>query len=117
MSDGARDPVVTAERATPEGCALELDVPDDLAWCRGHFPGYPIVPGVVLVHWALAQGRRLFATPASAPIALQVKFRRPIRPGDRLTLELRHAAAQRRLSFAYRDAETICSSGQATFAP
>ena len=117
MSDGARDPVVNAERPLPGGCALDLDVPADLAWCRGHFPGFPIVPGVVLLRWALAYGRQRFGTGETEPLAVQVKFRRPVRPGDRLTLELRHAPAARRLSFTFRDGEFVCSTGHATFAP
>jgi 3-hydroxymyristoyl/3-hydroxydecanoyl-(acyl carrier protein) dehydratase len=117
MPDGARDPVVTMERALPDGRALDLEIPADLAWCRGHFPGFPIVPGVVLLRWALAQGRRCFGTGEAEALALQVKFRRPVRPGDRLTLELRHAPAIRRLAFAYRDGEAVCSSGQVTFTP
>ena len=117
MSDAARDPVVTAERPLPGGCALDLDVPAELAWCRGHFPGFPIVPGVVMLRWALAHARERFGTGEAEPLAVQVKFRRPVRPGDRLTLELRHAPAARRLSFTYRDGEVVCSTGHVTFAP
>ena len=117
MSGSAREPVVTAERRTGDGVELDLEVPLDLAWCRGHFPGFPVIPGVVLVHWAVAQGHRLFATAAAAPLALKVKFRRPIRPGTRLALELAHGAERRRLRFAYRDGADLCASGQITFAP
>ena len=115
MSADARDPIVTGERRTPVSAELELEVPDPLAWCNGHFPGFAVVPGVVLVGWALAQGRRLFAIGAGGQTALQVKFRRLVRPGDRLTLELRHVAASGRLSFAYRDGDELRSTGHVTF--
>lgn len=51
----------------------------------GHFPGNPVVPGVVLLdHVASAilaahLGHRLAAVP-------QVKFLRPVRPGERVTI-------------------------------
>jgi 3-hydroxymyristoyl/3-hydroxydecanoyl-(acyl carrier protein) dehydratase len=55
----------------------------------GHFPGAPIVPGVVLVDEAM------FAIAAATGIVQQridwVKFLRPVRPGQALMLE--HASA------------------------
>lgn len=48
----------------------------------GHFPGNPIVPGVVLLDHAVAViggGRRLRAVPT-------LKFLQPVRPGDPCTV-------------------------------
>ena len=64
---------------------------------QGHFPGMPIMPGVLILE-ALAQAGALLAVKASNfDPAKQViffmaidkaKFRRPVVPGDRLTLEV-----------------------------
>ena len=64
---------------------------------QGHFPGHPVMPGVLIVE-ALAQASGLLAYQSEPWIAEEkvmylmaldaVKFRRPVVPGDRLTLEV-----------------------------
>lgn len=62
---------------------------------NGHFPGHPVMPGVLILE-ALAQACALLAYKSSGldPTDLVIylmaidnaKFRRPVVPGDRLTL-------------------------------
>jgi 3-hydroxyacyl-[acyl-carrier-protein] dehydratase len=64
---------------------------------QGHFPGHPVMPGVLIVE-ALAQAagilayRTLGTSPADKVTYLMsldaVKFRRPVVPGDRLELHV-----------------------------
>lgn len=39
--------------------ACLLYVHQDLRWFAGHFPGRPLLPGVVQIDWAVSQGERL----------------------------------------------------------
>ena len=52
-----RDPMllVDCSRTTDEGVESEYNVPADPYYTRGHFPGNPIVPGVILCE-IMAQG-------------------------------------------------------------
>jgi 3-hydroxyacyl-[acyl-carrier-protein] dehydratase len=62
---------------------------------QGHFPGNPIMPGVLMVE-ALAQIAGILALRSGAPEGKAVyfmsiekaKFRRPVVPGDQLRLEV-----------------------------
>lgn len=63
---------------------------------QGHFPGEPIMPGVLILE-AMAQTGILFAKKSVPELkdALmvfagmdKVRFRRPVRPGDQLVMEL-----------------------------
>ena len=58
------------------GC---FSVPPDHPALPGHFPGEPIVPGVVLLDAAMA----LIAASVGSPPALSMaKFLAPVRPGE-----------------------------------
>jgi 3-hydroxyacyl-[acyl-carrier-protein] dehydratase len=64
---------------------------------EGHFPGHPVMPGVLMVE-ALAQAAAIFAFQSMGVSQQQqvvylmgldeVRFRRPVVPGDRLDLEV-----------------------------
>ena len=79
---------------------------EDEPWCRGHFPGRPLFPGVLIVE-ALAQLGGILASAseeqqgpesrgpgprASGPLLLlavdKVRLRRPVLPGQTLRLEV-----------------------------
>lgn len=69
------------------------DVRHDEFWVRGHFPGHPIMPGVLMCE-AAAQlcGYYTSSTNVTAGVLLglggveHTRFRKAVRPGDRLVL-------------------------------
>jgi UDP-N-acetylglucosamine acyltransferase len=64
---------------------------------QGHFPGVPLMPGVLMLEALTQVSSALLlsqpATPAAARVVLRgvddVKFRRPVVPGDRLSIDVR----------------------------
>jgi 3-hydroxymyristoyl/3-hydroxydecanoyl-(acyl carrier protein) dehydratase len=72
-------------------------VPPDHPAFAGHFPGQPILPGVVLLDEALRAAREL--APGARGWGLpQAKFLQAVRPGDELRLSL---SALPRTGFAF----------------
>ena len=107
-----RLPTILARRQTGEGSMeLDLEIDPGLLWFQGHFPGHPILPGVVQMDWAVHFAREELGLNLPAAQAVQIKFKAVISPGDRVSLTLAHQTAKRRLTFQYRRGEDVCSSG------
>ncbi len=87
---------------TPVGC---FTIPTDHPSLPGHFPGRPIVPGVLLLDHAItailaAQPGRLAGLPS-------VKFTRPVRPGQTVLVACAPAAAGRIAFLCSVDGEPV----------
>jgi 3-hydroxyacyl-[acyl-carrier-protein] dehydratase len=86
-----------------------LIVPRDHAIFTGHFPGMPLVPGVMLLEWALREAARALAR---APADLRIresKFQGPLRPEEQAELFLSGDAP--RLSFRICRGADLLASG------
>jgi 3-hydroxyacyl-[acyl-carrier-protein] dehydratase len=83
----AREPGISAE--------CETEFPKDDPIFAGHFPGDPIVPGVILTE-ALAQTAGIAAHQGNQRFLLsairQMKFFRAVRPEEKITLRARRIA-------------------------
>ena len=106
------EPVVYATQPTDKGIELTIHLPRSLAYFRGHFPGFAVLPGVVQIDWAMLLARRYLAMPRSAVRAMRVKFARVVRPDAELTLTLDYDRVDRLLHFEYRDRDYIYGSGR-----
>ncbi|HEY3237287.1 MAG TPA: 3-hydroxyacyl-ACP dehydratase FabZ [Polyangiaceae bacterium] len=93
-------------------------------WCQGHFPGFPIMPGVLIIE-ALAQigGILAYASePFDASASLmyflgieKMKFRHTVTPGDRLDLYvevMQHRSNVWKLRGEATVDETLCAQGE-----
>ncbi|KWR77177.1 AMP-binding protein [Cupriavidus sp. IDO] len=64
-------------------------IPHDHPALPGHFPGHPVVPGVVLLDHAVLQIGAALQRPLTVSQVALVKFLNPVRPGERV--EVRHS--------------------------
>jgi acyl-coenzyme A synthetase/AMP-(fatty) acid ligase len=95
---------------------LALAVPPDLLYFDGHFPGSPILPGVVQVDWAIARGRAYFDVPPVFRDIAALKFQQVIAPGATVQLELAWDPAKSSLQFKYLSEAGQHASGRVLFA-
>ena len=106
-----RDPFLWVTRVLAcepgQSVVAELDVSPDLPLFQGHFPDYPVLPGVILME-ALAQAASfsvLVDRGDEGAIGFLTgidgaKFRRQVRPGDTVRLEGTIVKSSRRLCVA-----------------
>ena len=98
----------------------ELDVDPALPLFKGHFPGHPVLPGVVIME-ALAQAASfciLVELGADVSIGFLTgidgaKFRRQVEPGETLTLKGRIVKSSSRLCVAEVEASVdgaVCAT-------
>jgi acyl-coenzyme A synthetase/AMP-(fatty) acid ligase len=98
LLEATREPVTT----------VTLALPHDHPSLAGHFPGRPIVPGVVLLDAIVRAARAAFAVGGldAVPAA---KFLRPIAGGAPVSLQLRRAAPGRIAYEARLDGELVAA--------
>lgn len=67
---------------------ITLEVPERLSYLQGHFDEFPLVPGVVMVQWAIQYAREVFGALGDFGGLERLKFQKVLLPGQRLTLSL-----------------------------
>lgn len=89
-------------------------VPADHPAFAGHFPGRPIVPGVVLLDRAILIAAGLLNHPATQLRLGNAKFLSPVGPGEALRFSFR-PTANGGLAFDIRAADRDVATGSLTF--
>ncbi len=84
-----------------------LCVPPEHPCLPGHFPGHPLVPGVVLLEH-VARALRDWRNLRLARV-LEVKFLAPLHPGEQAELELDEAGG--RIRFAIQREQRVLARG------
>jgi 3-hydroxymyristoyl/3-hydroxydecanoyl-(acyl carrier protein) dehydratase len=88
---------------------MEFEITPDHPSLPGHFPGRPLVPGVVLLERVLAAIET--TNGPLGPLRLpQVKFVQPLLPGERARVELEGAAPRWRFRVVRGD--VVLASGE-----
>jgi 3-hydroxyacyl-[acyl-carrier-protein] dehydratase len=89
---------------------MQFSVPHDHPCLPGHFPGRPLVPGVLLLEQVL-QAAIAAGCPAAGALSLpQVKFLHPLLPGQVAEVVLEGAAPRWR--FEVRSAGQVLVRGE-----
>lgn len=121
-----REPMLLVDEVELDGdiAVGKYTVRGDEFFVQGHFPGNPIVPGVILCEMAAQTCTILFAekikdkTPMFAGIN-NVKFRKPVRPNDTVTFKCEVDKIKEPFYFTKGRAyinDKLCMSGEFSFA-
>ncbi|WCE05425.1 hypothetical protein [Pseudoxanthomonas sp. JBR18] len=89
---------------------MEFAVPHDHPALPGHFPGHPVVPGVVVLDHVLDAVEAAHGPLRGALRLPQVKFVQPLLPGQPARIELDGTAP--RWKFRVLRADTLLASGE-----
>ena len=108
-------PEILSSTADGSSATYRIRVPPALEHFKGHFPGFPILPGIVQLDWAVRLGRRHFQGLDDSSGVDNFKCQALVFPDAELSLELRRDGAG--LHFRYYDAQRTYSSGKILFNP
>lgn len=90
---------------------IAFDVPAELPWFEGHFPGAPILPGVAQVHIAARLAEEIWAFAPCNHEVTRMKFHRVIFPGDKVALTIAREMDPDRVRYTYRINDATASEG------
>lgn len=95
-------PILITRAEQECGLHLTLEIPANLLYFDGHFPGNPVLPGIVQTHWAVHYAREHWGDLGEFTGLEAVKFQQLVVPSTRLQLELDYSPAKGKLYFSYR---------------
>ena len=84
--------------------AASFTIPAEHPALPGHFPGAPVVPGVVILDEVLAA---IGAGPDAPRSFAWIKFARPLLPGQRAEIRWKRSATQLRFTVAHAGLELV----------
>jgi 3-hydroxymyristoyl/3-hydroxydecanoyl-(acyl carrier protein) dehydratase len=81
-------PPILSQHEDDAHLRLVMEIAPELGWFRGHFPGNPVLPGIVQVHWAVIASRSVFPVGGGPREIKQLKFKRVVTPPKIIELAL-----------------------------
>ena len=97
-----------------ESVEIEAYIQQNLSWFAGHFPGQPVLPGVVQTHWACELAQHLFELKGLKKVN-NLKFKTMILPETHLRLNLTFNVVKNSITFTYKNDDLIYSNGSLLF--
>lgn len=102
-------PIVLSLKATDGTTELELFFDKNSNFFKGHFEGYPILPGVVQLYFASLFAKIHLDVDLPFKQIKKIKFVKIVRP--EIVIRLIITNNEETIGFKYRDDETLYSSG------
>lgn len=110
-------PIILSSDRQADSIKLDLLVPAETRWFKGHFDNQPIFPGVAQVFWAESFARGEFDIPEGGYQIKSLKFINMLLPDTKVTLSIESFPQKASWKFKYHAGEIIFSSGTITADP
>lgn len=110
-----KSPTQLSRQVQGDRLLVSLDIPEDLDCFRGHFPGFPVLPGVVQLHWAVEISREQFGFTGMVSDIRRLKFKNVVSPPAILELEITRTGPNE-AQFLYSGTGAVFSQGRLSFA-
>ncbi len=101
QEDMPRLPELIDQQQDGQTLQLQLYIPSNLYYFDGHFPGRPVLPGVVQTHWAVHYARAQWGELGQFAALEAVKFQQIVGPNQHLRLALEYQPEKDKLYFSY----------------
>ncbi|MES2205801.1 MAG: hypothetical protein V4525_03270 [Pseudomonadota bacterium] len=110
-------PLLLECQQTDTNLFFKIKLEKSLFCFDGHFPGFPVLPGVVQIHWAFLFAEKYWGARGRFLALEQIKFIDIVQPEDNtvLNLLLEWNADKQRVAFEYSIQEKRVSSGRICF--
>lgn len=108
-------PVIKVEKPNAAEALIDLDVSADNPYFKGHFPDWPILPGVTQIAWVVEQAQAVLGLAEPLANMPQLKFQTPVFPDQAIQLALQFDANKSALNFRYFQDELTLSSGKLAY--
>ena len=107
-------PTVLSVTSVPPLTSIRLAVPAELDWFRGHFPGRPILAGIVQLHWAVLACRVAYRMSGGPHEIKRLKFKKMLEPPAEIELVLARVD-EHQVRFTYSSGGEQNSEGTIVF--
>ncbi len=107
-----RKATIIEQQIIDNKATLTLQVDADITDFEGHFPGYPLLPGVTQIDWAIFYGKKILNCGSRFAGMEVIKFQEPILPNSVVLLTLTWHADKQKLHFVYSSENSRHSSGR-----
>jgi acyl-coenzyme A synthetase/AMP-(fatty) acid ligase len=110
-----KQPLVLNTEKTETTLKSQIYIPADFFFFQGHFDNFPILPGVAQINMAIEFAKNYFEIPGKFYQMINIKFKRVIRPGTILILNIQRDFVKNTATFSFENAQDKFSSGVIKF--
>ncbi len=102
---------MSAQEFSKDGSlSAQVHVPADSSWFSGHFPDWPVLPGIAQIHMVYELVHHALDFPVQVVEVSRVRFKQRIAPDDRLNVVAEARPEDGRYAFRItRGGEVVCT--------